>query len=429
MIITENIYCVKGDILYTKEFGKYEIVNSGYIVIKDCKVEGVYSHLPEEIKNIDMIDYGNSLIIPGFIDLHLHAPQFPNIGLGLDKELIPWLETYTFPEESKYADLEYSKKVYSTLIKELWKYGTTRCCVFSTIHKESTKLLIELFNSSGLGAYVGKVNMDINSPNSLLENTDNSFKDTESLINEYKDKYKLVKPIITPRFVPTCSNKLLNSLGDLAKKFNIPVQSHLSENKSEVELVREMHPKVKSYSEVYNLAGLLGDTKTIMAHCVLLEDDEINLISKKNVFVAHCPTSNVNLSSGVAPIRKLISNGVKVGLATDISGGHTLSMMNVISYALQMSNLKWLESGNKETPLTTAEAFYLATKGGGEFFGKIGSFEKGYDFDALVIEDNPDQYFVDLSIEERIQKFIYSGDFTQIKVRYVDGKKVNEPMI
>lgn len=417
-----NVYCVKGDILYTKDFGTFESIDDGYIIIKNNKVKGVYKKLPQELSNIKIIDYSNSLIIPGLVDLHLHAPQFPNIGLGLDKELIPWLESYTFPEESKYGNLEYAKKVYSKLIKEIWKYGTTRCCVFASIHKESSKLLIELFNKSGLGAYIGKVNMDYSSPDTLLEDTDKSIEDTEEIIKEYKDKYDLVKPIVTPRFVPSCSNKLLKSLGELAIKYNIPVQSHLCENRNEIKIVNDRYPNESNYASVYKSANLLGKTKTIMAHCVHLKEEEISLLANKKVYVAHCPTSNANLSSGIAPIRKLINSGIRVGLATDISGGHTLSLIEVMAYTMQMSNLKWIESNYTDTPLTTAEVFYLATKGGGEFFGNVGSFEEGYDFDALVIDDNIDDNFNCLTLEERLQKFIYSGDYRKIKARYVNGK-------
>lgn len=422
-----NIYCIKGDILYTKKFGTFEAVNDGYIVIKDNKVNCVYKELPQEFSNVKIIDYSNSLIIPGLIDLHLHAPQFPNIGLGLDKELIPWLESYTFPEESKYNNLEYAKKVYSKLIKEIWKYGTTRCCVFATIHKESSKLLMELFNNSGLGAYIGKVNMDYNSPDTLIEDTNNSIKDTEEILKEFKDKYDLVKPIVTPRFVPSCSDTLLKSLGELAVKYDIPVQSHLSENRGEIKMVTDRYPNEPNYASVYNSFKLLGETKTIMAHCVHLTKEEISLLAHKKVYVAHCPTSNVNLSSGISPIRKIIESGVKVGLATDISGGHTLSLFQVMAYTMQMSNLKWIETNYKDSPLTTAEMFYLATKGGGEFFGNVGSFEEGYDFDALVIDDGNEDNFNYLTIEERLQKFIYSGDYKKIKVRYVNGNIIDEP--
>lgn len=398
-------------------------MKNGYIVVKGKFIIGIYSILPEEYSNLTIDDYSNYLIIPGFIDLHLHAPQYPNIGIGMDKELIPWLETYTFPEEEKYYNLNYAEKVYKSLIKDLWEVGTTRCCVFSTIHLNSTKLLIDLFNKSGLSAYVGKVNMDSNSPKDLTEEIEVSLKETEELLINYSDKYDLVKPIITPRFVPSCSFKLLSKLGDLAKKYNIPVQSHLSENSNEILLVKNLYPMYKNYAQVYDSAGLLGDTPTIMAHCVLVNDEEIELMKSKNVFIAHCPTSNLNLSSGIAPIRRFIQRGVSVGLASDISAGHTLSIPNIISYAAQVSNIKWLESGRVDERLSLSELFYLATKGGGKFFGKVGSFEEGYELDALVI----DMTSSNLSIEEKLEKFIYTGTKQNIKVRYIAGNKIAKP--
>lgn len=423
----KEAFAVKGNVIFTKEFGKYEIIKDGYILVEGKQVKGVYKALDENLSKIQVFDYGNAIIIPGFVDLHLHAPQFPNLGLGLDKELMPWLETYTFPEEAKYSDINYAKKVYSILINEMWKYGTTRSCVFATIHKESTKLLMDLFAESGLGAYVGKVNMDRNAPQYLLENVESSLSDTEEILKEYANKYDIVKPIITPRFVPTCSNDLLNGLGVLANKYNAPIQSHLCENFDEISFVRTLHPEVQNYASVYEKAGLFREQASIMAHCVLVDEDEVELLVKRKVFVAHCPNSNCNLSSGIAPIRRLIKRGVNVGLASDISGGHTLSMMNVIVNGAQMSNIKWIESNKIDKSLSTAELFYLATKGGGKFFGKVGSFEEGYEFDALVIDDSNLPSFKPLTIEERLQKFIYTGDYRNIKVRYISGKKIEEP--
>lgn len=420
-------YALKGNIIFTKTFGRFEVVEKGYIVACGKLVKGVYKDLPEALSKIEVIDYKDAIIIPGFVDLHLHAPQFANLGLGLDKELMPWLQTYTFPEEAKYSDIDYAKKVYSALIKELWKFGTTRSCVFATIHKNATKLLMDLFEQSGLSAYVGKVNMDINSPEYLVEAPEDSIRDTREILEEYVSKYQFVKPIVTPRFVPSCSIDLLKSLGTLAKEFKVPVQSHLSENYGEIRLVKELHPDYKDYASIYDKAGLFGDVPTVMAHCVLVDEDEIELMARKKVFVAHSPNSNCNLSSGIAPIRRLIKRGVPVGLATDISAGHNVSMTSVIVNAAQVGNIKWLESGKVDKPLSTAELFYLATKGGGEFFGKVGSFEEGYEFDALIIDDSSLPIFNPLSIEERLQKFIYTGDDRNIKERYVAGKKVKEP--
>ena len=423
----QDEYIVKGNIIFTKELGKYETFENGYIAVEGKLVKGVYKELPEKFNKLRMLNYGHALIIPGFVDIHSHAPQFPNLGLGLDKELMPWLESYTFPEEEKYSDSVYAKKVYSSFIRDLWKYGTTRACVFATIHKNTTKLLMDLFAEAGLGAYVGKVNMNRNAPEYLLESTEASIEDTKEILEEYRDKYELVKPIITPRFVPTCSFELLKSLGELAKKYNVPVQSHLSENLNEINFVKELHPKSKNYASVYDEAGLFGNLPTIMAHCVLLEEDEIEFMVRKKIFIAHCPNSNSNLSSGIAPIRKLLKKGLNIGIATDVSGGHSLSMMNAIVSSAQVSRLKWLESNKTDKPLTTAELFYLATKGGGKFFGKVGSFEEGYEFDALIIDDSSLSIFKQLSLEERLQKFIYTGDDRNIKERYVAGKKIEEP--
>jgi guanine deaminase len=426
-VIMSNLYAVKGNIIFTKKFGEYEILENGYIVVEGKHVRSVCKELPEELNNISVADYGNSLIIPGFVDIHVHAPQFANIGLGLDKELMPWLEAYTFPEESKYFNVDYAKRVYSRFVKELWKYGTTRASVFATIHKDTTKILMDLFAEAGMGAYVGKVNMDRNSPEFLTEATEASLRDTEEVIIEYGNKYEMVKPIITPRFVPTCTPELMKGLGELAKKYSVPVQSHLSENSGEISFVKELHPESKNYANVYDTAGLFGEVPTIMAHCVLVDEDEIELMLEKQVFVAHSPNSNCNLASGVAPVRKFVTKGIPVGLATDVSGGHSLSMMDVIVASAQSSNLKWIDTDRADKPLNTCELFYLATKGGGKFFGKVGSFEEGYEFDALVIDDSSLPSFRPLSPQERLQKFIYTGDDRNIMVRYAAGKKIDEP--
>lgn len=418
---------IKGDIAYAPTKDKIATHKDSYIIIQDGKVVEICQQLEETYKDYTIKDFTGKLIIPGFVDLHLHAPQYPNRGLGLDKELIPWLNTYTFPEEGKYSDLEYSNKVFSKLINELWRVGTTRSVVFSSIHKESTKLLMDMFIESGLGAYVGKVNMDKNTAPYLTENTMDSISNTEEIIKEYGDKSSMVKPIITPRFVPTCTEELLKALGDMALQYNIPIQSHLNENRSEVNWVKELFPDSKNYASVYNDFNLFGQTKTIMAHCIYNNDEELQLMSKNKVFAAHCPYSNYNLSSGIMPVRKYLDNDVPVGLASDISGGNILNMASVISASIQASKMVWLNSDEELAPLTFSEGFYLGTKGGGSFFGKVGSFEKDYEFDALIIDDLPLSDINQLTIEERLQKFIYIGDDRNILERYVLGSKIEEP--
>ena len=365
---------LKGDIVFTPNKDAFKTYKDHYLVVEDGKVVGIFKELKEEYKNYPVKEYTDKLIIPGFVDIHLHAPQYPNLGLGLDKELIPWLNTYTFPEEAKYNDLEYAEKVYRRLIYDLWRKGTTSSIVYSSIHKEGTKLLMDLFIDSNLRAYVGKVNMDRNTIPELSEDTEKSLEDTEEIIKEYNDKSSLVKPIITPRFVPSCTEKLMKGLGDLAIRYDIPVQSHLSENTDEVEWVKSLHPEFKDYASVYNAYNLFGQTKTIMAHCIYNTENELDLMEKNQVYAAHCPNSNYNLSSGIMPVRKFLDKGIPVGLGSDVSGGHSLSMPSVMVAAIQASKMKWLETNKELKPLTSSEAFFLATEGGGSFFGKVGSF-------------------------------------------------------
>lgn len=422
-----NKMVLKGTIVFTPSKERFEIHEDSYIIVEDGKIIDISKELDKSYNDYPIEDFTGKLIIPGFVDLHLHGPQYPNRGLGLDKELIPWLETYTFPEEGKYSDLDYSKRVYSRLINELWKVGTTRSVVFSSIHKESTKLLMDMFIESGLGAYVGKVNMDRNTAEYLTEDTKKSLEDTEEILKEYANKSELVKPIITPRFAPTCSEDLLQGLNNLSIKYKAPIQSHLNENTSEILWVKELFPSSKNYASVYNDFKLFGQNKTIMAHCVYNNDDEIDLMAENGVYAAHCPYSNYNLSSGIMPVRKYLDKGVPVGLASDISGGNSLSIPNVIAGTIQASKMVWLNTKKELSPLTFSEGFFLGTKGGGSFFGNVGSFEKGYDFDALVIDDGSLSDIKELSIEERIQRFVYIGDDRNIIARYVQGRKIAEP--
>ncbi|WP_053831422.1 amidohydrolase family protein [Paraclostridium bifermentans] len=416
----------KGNILFTKIKDKFEIIENGFIIVKNGKILDLYKNLPSEYQNFEVIDFSDNLIIPGMNDLHCHAPQFRNLGMAMDKELIPWLDNYTFPEEGKFRSIEYSDKVYKNFIKEVWRHGTTRIAVFATVHKESSIRLMDLFKQSGLGALVGKVNMNINCTDDLLEDTEKSISDTEYILENYYNADELVNPIITPRFIPSCNSELLKSLGDLAIKYNVPTQSHLSENLGEIDWVKQLQPESEFYGDAYNRFNLFGQTKTLMAHCVYSCDKELELMKKNNVFAIHCPNSNLNLGSGIMPVRKFLDNDINIALGSDISGGHDLSIFKVMVNAIQCSKLLWVNSNKQVDFLTLSEAFYMATKGGGSFFGKVGSFEKNYDFDALILDDsnlNPESY----SLIERLERFIYIGDDRNIIHRYVRGEEISDP--
>lgn len=419
---------LKGDIIFAQIPSVFEAHANSFIVAENGKVVGIFTDLPSKYEGCVIHDYGDKLIIPGLVDIHTHAPQFTNIGLGFDKQLLPWLETYTFPEESKYSDLSYAEKAYQRVVQELWKQGTTRSVILATIHNEATLLFMDLMASSGLAAYVGKVNMDRHAPSTLIETTDDSLRSTEAWLKATKDRYPLVKPIITPRFVPSCTSELMAGLGRLAKEYQVPVQSHLSENNAEIEWVKKLHPEFPDYSSVYDHYGLFGQQPTIMAHCIHNTEHEIELMQKNRVFVAHCPSSNNNLASGIAPIRTFLDKGIPVGLATDVSGGHLTSIVKVMALAIQVSKLKWQTSGRDDlAPLQLSEAFYMGTKGSGSFFGKVGSFEQGYEFDALIIDDSNLTDSNPRTLVERLERFIYKSTESNIVDRYVAGKKVSQP--
>ena len=360
-------------------------------------------------------------------DMHVHASQVRNQAVAMDLELLPWLQNYTFPEEVKYADIHYAEKMYRRFLHTQWLFGSMRSCVFGTVHTESTRLLMKLYLETGMGAFVGKVAMNRNCPEALSEDVEAAVEGNEQLIAEFNQPDALVRPIITPRFVPSCTPELLRACGQLAEKYHLPVQSHLSENMSEIEWVAELEPESISYGDAYNRDGLFGQTPTIMAHCVWTGGQELDLMKRNRVMVAHCPTSNYNLASGMAPVRSFLDEGLRVGLGSDISGGHDLNMFRMLVYAIQVSKMHYQHNHDMKF-LSLSEAFWIATKSAGSFFGKVGSFEPGYEFDALVIDDSV-LNFDDYSLQERLERFVYVGDDRQILYRFCRGKLIEEPAV
>jgi len=416
---------IKGSFIYSIDKDNIEIKENQYLLIRDGKSEEFYKEIPSRLKNIQIEDYGDNIIIPGLIDLHIHAPQYAFRGMGMDMQLLDWLNTYAFKEEGKYRDLEYAKKQYSKFVSDVKNSATTRLSIFATLHKDATIMLMDMLEEAGIKAYVGKVNMDRNSPEFLTEDTLKSKEDTIEWLEDTKDRYKNIKPILTPRFIPSCTDNLMEEIKQINNIYNIPVQSHLSENKSEIEWVAELHPDTKNYAEAYDKYNLFGkNNKTIMAHCVHCPDDELELIKQNNVVVAHCPQSNANLTSGIAPIKNMLSMGINVGLGSDIAAGSSLSIFRAMSDAVQVSKLRESLTGQKNQTLTLTEVFYLGTKGGGKFFGDVGSFEKGYEFDAVVLNDNSFGDNSDFNLKERLERIIYLSDDRNIVAKYVAGNKI-----
>lgn len=412
---------LKGNIIYTETMDHFSVYEGHYLLYDEGKVLGIEPELPDEIQLEEVKDYGQAIIIPSFIDLHIHAPQYMQMGLGLNLELIDWLNNYTFMLEGRFADVNYAKKVYPHFVEDLYKHGTLRSCIFATVHDESNRYLVQALKDRGLSAYVGKVNMNQNAPVSLIQTSERSLRETKDFIESYKDE-TLVKPIITPRFAPSCTKDLLDGLGSLSNTYDVPVQTHLSENKSEIDWVKELFPEAANYSDVYVQSNLYGNQKTLMAHCIYLNEEEIKLAKNDNVFLVHCPDSNLNLASGIMPLTNYIDQGINIGLGSDVGGGHQIGMNKAIAAAIQCSKIRYFMN-NEERILTESEAFYLATKENGRFFGNVGSFEPGYSMDAIVIKsDNP--LMETLTPNEELQRFIYCGGPSSIIDRYLEGNQI-----
>lgn len=419
-----NQFALKGNILFTPQKDEIKFFPNAYVICRLDTCQGIYITLPDEFRDIHIIDYGDSLIVPGMTDLHIHAPQYSFRGTGMDCELLDWLKRYTFPEEAKYADTDYAERAYGIFADSMKKSATTRAVIFGTIHREATLILMDLMEAAGIVSYVGKVNMDRNAPDDLRESS--AVETLKFIRDSAQRKYHLTMPIITPRFIPGCSNSLLDELSEIRRAYDLPVQSHLSENPGEIELVKKLMPEAEFYGDAYDRYGLFGrEAKTVMAHCVYSSDKEAERIRKNGVWVAHCPNSNMNLASGIAPIRKYIDAGIRVGLGSDVAGGQTESIFRAITDAIQVSKLYWRYIDSSAKPLSFSESFYLATKGGGSFFGNVGSFEPGYEFDALVIDDSSLYHPQTLSLPERLERAVYFGlDKNGITAKYVRGKKI-----
>ena len=278
-----NTYIVKGDICFSRSMDEIVCLEQGSIVVENGRVTGVFQTLPARYAALPVLDYGHRLILPGMSDLHVHAPQFAFRGLGMDMELLEWLNTYTFPEESKYKDLDYAERAYGSFASHLLRSTTTRAAIFATIHVPATELLMQKLDAMGLECFVGKVNMNRNSPVYLREiSTNQALRDTERWICETQARYAHVRPILTPRFIPSCTDDLMFGLARLRVKYDLPVQSHLSENYSEIAWIRELCPRSKNYGDAYEQFGMFGGGyPCIMAHCVHSNEDEQALMQKK----------------------------------------------------------------------------------------------------------------------------------------------------
>ena len=419
---------LKGNICHTPEKDRLEIREDAYVVCEGGLCRGIFDTIPDKYLGMEIVDCAGKLIIPGLVDLHTHAPQFAYRGTGMDEELMGWLERYAFPEESRYADTGYAARAYGIVTEKLKRGATTRVVMFATIHPEATLILMDCMEKSGVVSYIGKVNMDRNaSPELTEESAARSAEDTRRFIRECASRgYRRTKPIITPRFVPSCTDELMEALGRIRKEYDLPVQSHLSENPEEIEFVRELAPEAAFYGDAYDRFGLFGkDGRTVMAHCVYSLPEEVQRMLDNGVWIAHCPGSNMNIASGIAPVRHYLERGLRIGLGTDVAGGDSESMFRAVTDAIRASKMYWRYIDHNAKPLTFPEAFWLASKGGGSFFGKVGSFEEGYAFDAVVLDDSIEPSARALPLRDRLERAFYQRlDKQGIIMKFADAEQI-----
>ncbi len=384
-------------------------------------------------------------LLPGFVDLHIHAPQWPQLGKALHLPLNEWLAKHTFPLEARYADVQFARTVYRSLVETLLANGTTTAVYFGTIHAGANRVLADLCLAFGQRAFVGKVAMDDRdqcpddyrdpSPQAAIEDTDALI----SYIRDLPDNGSgLVKPIVTPRFIPSCSDPLLEGLGALAQSMECHIQTHCSESDWEHNYVLDRLGRTDT--RALQDFGLLG-RRTILAHSNFITDDDSDRIVAAGTGVAHCPLSNFYFANSVFPLRAMLDKGVHLGLGTDIAAGPSASMFDSCRHAIAASRA--LEDGvDSSQPAETRgrpksridfrHAFWLATAGGGVALDiPVGKFAKNYQFDAMVIDLNADAsnviWWQDAdSLGDVLQKIVYGATRANISQVWVGGRSVAE---
>ena len=388
-----------------------------------------------------------SYLLPGFVDLHVHAPQYPQLGSALDLPLEVWLQKYTFPLEARYEDLAFAKRSYGLLVDDLLANGTTTALYFATVHQDATRSLADICLEKGQRALIGKVAMDNadECPDYYRDaSPDEALEGTRALIdyitNHPDNVEKRVLPVITPRFVPSCTDATLEGLGALAKECGCHVQTHCSESDWAHGYVLSRYGVTDT--EALDRFGLLG-RRTVLAHANFLTDGDMDKVREREAAVAHCPLSNVYFANAVFPLKAALDKGMHVGLGTDIAGGPSASMLENCRGAMLMSRA--LESGvdPKRDAQSRAsygpaqidfrDAFYIATAGGGVALDlPIGQFKPGYLFDAIVIDTKAPKGSVRLfeefdSGEQILQKIINTASKPNIATAWVGGTNLRLP--
>jgi len=366
--------------------------SDGLLVIEDgiiCDI-GPYSELATRYADLTIAHYPNKLIVPGFIDAHVHFPQTEMIA-AYGEQLLTWLERYTFPTEEKFKNADYAASVAARFLEELLRHGTTTALVFTTVYPQSTEAFFEAARARNMRMIAGKVLMDRNAPPALLDSPESAYIDSKRLIEKWHKRDRLLYAV-TPRFAITSTSAQLSVAGKLLREFpDVYLHTHLSENEDEVAWTRELFPEAKSYLDVYARAGLLGQ-RSVFAHGIHLEEEEIETLSECGCTIAHCPTSNLFLGSGLFNLHKIKQRKIqqvgqpgragKVVLGTDVGGGTSFSLLVTGGDAYKVSQLQ-------QQTLTPFQMLFLATLGGAQALclaDKLGSLMPGKEADFVVLD-------------------------------------------
>ena len=414
----------RGHVLYSQDKDTLVSRADACLIVENGLVREICDHVPEAFPEDAVVDWSDRLIIPGFCDLHTHAPQFLQRGLGMDLPLLQWLDVHTYPTEAAFADPAHARDIYTQFTDELLRQGTLAVCPFPTLHEEASDILFRALAERKLYAFSGKLNMDRNGPPDYIETTEASVASTARFLETHPGSGN-VKPCLVPRFTLTCTDELLDALGKLAGRYDVPVHSHVSESIEEIEAVRALFPHDPNGLSIFRRHGLAGRTPAIMAHCTFPDEETIRMLASMDVWVVHCPEATANIAAGgIMPVKQLLACGAALALGSDIGSGACLSIASAVAATVRYSKLRRFLFPEWDA-VTFAEAFWMGTRSGGRLFGQIGAFEPGWAFNALVIDDNAmPMPKAGLAPAERLERFCYCGNDRWIRARYIQGEEI-----
>lgn len=439
---------IQGNAFYSIDHNTVKYINNGIFCIDSGgSIAAVYEegHREHDTVRARYLQSGtlrvlsdSEVMLPGFIDLHIHAPQWPQAGTALDRPLETWLGEYTFPLEARFQDLKFADQVYRAVIKTTMRYGTTTAMYFATTDRQSSLLLARLCGELGQRGLVGKVVMDdpVSNPSFYRDaSPEEAIHETERFINEVLEIQGLyrqrVYPVVTPRFIPSCTPEALAGLGKLAQKYDAHVQTHCSESDWAHQFAKEKYGMTDA--QALDRFGLITE-KTVIAHAPFLEHDDLALIAEKKTSIAHSPLSNAYFANSVLPFKDFSGKGVNIGMATDISGGYSPSMYEAIRQAVVSSRMLQEgvdpsvpreERGRADSAITVNNAFYAATAAGGAALKlPIGKLEKGYSFDVQIIStENIPVFYEEKNDEDLLHKILLLSESSDIKEIWVQGRR------